>query len=795
MPGIAPHIHQQLQNALIRSEYFDNTASLRVLFVDNRIAQWEGYVPDVSINRKERVSLFINTFYDFYNEKRENALFLFLIVLADRYDISDDFHHNLLDVAFDLSSSLSSALGPMEEPAQARKDDWEKALDGYRVYVRQAYDSVQIFGQPSPVPLQEIYTDLYLLDRPTALIDRRIDDFQRDPDLLNRMSRHPAEDILKSSLGHRLLIVGKPGAGKTTFLKYVALQAVNDPAGKIPFYVNLKEWADAGYTNFQAYLIEQLTNCNFLSPADYFRYLFASRHNTIVLLDALDEVRSEGDQVRNAVRAIETFARTYPQVQILVTCRLAAVDYTFPGFTRVEVADFTWRQVENFVKNWFQSQPSKSVHFLRDIRRDENRGLRELARQPLLLTMLCLAFEGTFSFPPRRADLYAAALDALLTRWDATRDIRRSDIYKNLSVDRKHQLFSEIAAPAFEKGHYFFPQGQLEKQIADFLDRLSHVDRHNSTDLNGAAVLRTIVSHHGILYECSRRIYTFAHLTFQEYYTAYHTVHIDSDPDAFPKLLSHVTDPHWYEVILLTASMLPQTRYFFIKFLEHLHTFLEDDPSLCAFLAWANRKADSIRTSWNPLAVRRFYIYLVCDQPRAFTFANAQFRDLAAAGTSNLEQILSINRDLVLDLMLTHAYAVASAPDLNGQPGDTSTRAEAYASSFARARSFAHDPKLTQTLAKLKAPKDPANTKAWRTLARNLRSAMMSCRDIGHAWDFTRQQTSTLKSYLTTADLLLQCLDLAIVEKDHRTAVEDFLFRPPPSKSVLDNLKRWFRIP
>ena len=66
-----------------------------------------------------------------------------------------------------------------------------------------------------------------------------------------------------------------------------------------------------------------------------------------------------------------------------------------------------------------------------------------LFRFSLLLTLLCLVFDDDMNFPRNRAELYKDALDALLKKWDTSRNILRGDIYKNLSTLRKKQLFSQ----------------------------------------------------------------------------------------------------------------------------------------------------------------------------------------------------------------------------------------------------------------------------------------------------------------------------------------------------------------
>ena len=86
--------------------------------------------------------------------------------------------------------------------------------------------------------------------------------------------------------------------------------------------------------------------------------------------------------------------------------------------------------------------------------------------------MLCLNFEETLTFPARRAELYEEALDALLKKWDASRNIQRDEVYRGLSLGRKRQLLARVAAEFFERGEIFFRQGDLAQRVSAFLKNL-----------------------------------------------------------------------------------------------------------------------------------------------------------------------------------------------------------------------------------------------------------------------------------------------------------------------------------
>jgi predicted NACHT family NTPase len=71
------------------------------------------------------------------------------------------------------------------------------------------------------------------------------------------------------------------------------------------------------------------------------------------LLDGLDEVK-ETDSSR-VLRQIKEFSQQFPLNQFIITCRIAAKEYTFEKFTEVEVADFNDKQIADFSDKWFRS--------------------------------------------------------------------------------------------------------------------------------------------------------------------------------------------------------------------------------------------------------------------------------------------------------------------------------------------------------------------------------------------------------------------------------------------------------
>ena len=97
---------------------------------------------------------------------------------------------------------------------------------------------------------------------------------------------------------------------------------------------------------------------------------------------------------------------------------------------------------------------------------------------PLILAQLCYVFEGKGAFPEKRSELYRECLDILLQTWDASRNIKRDDVYKDMDLDEKVTLLSYIAFQFFNKGLTIFKAKELLRKIASYL-LLNHPERYN----------------------------------------------------------------------------------------------------------------------------------------------------------------------------------------------------------------------------------------------------------------------------------------------------------------------------
>ncbi|NJM88418.1 MAG: NACHT domain-containing NTPase [Hydrococcus sp. RU_2_2] len=619
--------------------------------------------------------------------------------------------------------------------------------------------------------LSQIYTSVNLLPHPSSQRWLEISDLQNVQTEVTRLdftqiegSTIPGMEIVGKH--NKLMILGKPGSGKTTFLQYVALQCNQGKYKRelVPFFIQLRiltvETSEGEDFSFLNYIVRQCQACGL------------SRHQAIVLiqegkilllLDGLDEILQKDSEA--IFRQIDLFSQEYYKNHIIITCRTAAANYHFPGFSYVEIADFQLEQIEVFTKKWFVATVGneaegllKAEQFLEQLKRPENQPIRELGITPILLNLICSVFQERSSFPTKRAKLYQAALDILLQRWDRARGIHRDLIYQYLSLPDKIKLLCQIAATTFEAENYFFETSEILLIIEEYLRHLPNSTNDLETLwLDSEAVLKAIELQHGLLVERARDIYSFSHLTFQEYLTARKIV---ASPDTqsleteLQKLASHVIDNRWREVTLLTVSLLPQADFLLEKMKEKIDDFGNSDPQLQEFLNIIARKVNTIELPYLRSAVRAFYFTLF--QNRDMNLAVSLDENLVNRKTSPLE----LNLDTTLARAFTDSLHLVQNPDLK--------KFINLCFSLNLESKFKLQDNFKQAIESLKS-RLPAPTQSketvqdwWENQGSNwleqFRSLLIEYRQIGYDWNLNAEQQTLWQTYYNANQFLVECL-------------------------------------
>ncbi|EAZ88183.1 NACHT domain-containing protein [Crocosphaera chwakensis] len=618
-------------------------------------------------------------------------------------------------------------------------------------------------------PLEKIYTRTSFYLEPSYQRWLEVSDLENS--LANvdsfRLSRSHSNTVLDSALiakQDKLVILGKPGAGKTTFLQHLALQCSQGKYRKdlIPCFIQLRtEWEqkDEEVLNLQEYLIGYGKNYG-LSHQQINYLLEAGKF--ILLLDGLDEVPQQYREI--ICKTIQTFSQEFYKNSLIITSRNSAQQFHFRGFNYVEVADLDYNKIKEFVEKWFIATSKnrtegkkKAQQFLETLNNPENESIRELAVTPILLNLLCSVFKERASFPRQRSKLYEAGLDLLLQRWDKSRGIERDDFYHDLSLIDKRKLLSIIAAKTFLKNRYFFEGREVQEIIEDYLRNDCNFKEDAETLwLTSEAVLKSIEIQHGILVERAKDIYSFSHLTFQEYFTARHIIANEhqSLENQLTDLAAKIMDDSWKEVISLTLSMSPKADFLLLQLKESINHCAKKDIKLQNYLKLLNEKVESMNLSYKKSAVRAFY----------FTLFNHRDFNLALSLEPQFAYQNKLNKEIQLDSILVRAFI----DSLNLTQHPNTKQFLSLCLSLEIEQKFKLNSDFLESFSNLKKQlPDPKKGKEhsldwWKTQGqewvKNFRSLLIEHRKICYNWTLNKQEKDLWNRFYNSNVFLVKCL-------------------------------------
>ncbi|MFF8769166.1 HEAT repeat domain-containing protein [Kitasatospora sp. NPDC015120] len=487
--------------------------------------------------------------------------------------------------------------------------DTEAAVQAYLQRVREVYRRLNLdvlgpTGQSGEQPLIELRQ--VFMPQLARIYEKRIPDEVRQllvstgelveaDDVAEPQRTLPAGPVLQiiaSEAGRRLVVLGDPGAGKSTLSKYLALvlagaleevpAEITGLAGLVPVVVELRQYAQAAWRertieDFLDHLHRQERMC---LPRTVLEELLVNGQ-ALVVFDGLDEI-FDAEVRSETARRITAFGAAHPDVRLIVTSRkygYRSGEFTTTGFTQVMLQNLERTQVESFIRRWYAAAHPEDLNqadrlaqrLLSAVR--ELRAVADLAGNPMLLTILAAIGLGR-TIPRERREVYAHAVEVLISRWDKDAKFLTPQYPANaeaaqalewLNTSRRLKLLERVArrmqnGTGKPSGTYV-QRDELTGIISGYLTE--HNISRPAADIAADHVVEHLSTRNFLLAHYGGGIYGFVHRTFLEYLAAADILRRREEEEwsrdeLVDVLDARIADPAWHEVLLLTAGKLKQ---------------------------------------------------------------------------------------------------------------------------------------------------------------------------------------------------------------------------------------------
>ncbi|MDG4793531.1 HEAT repeat domain-containing protein [Micromonospora sp. WMMD1082] len=390
----------------------------------------------------------------------------------------------------------------------------------------------------------------------------------------------PVLEVLADPAGRKLVLLGDPGAGKSTLARYLMLtlagrdagsagepdddgrgdlvpggggladggamdpSAASGPAGLapgrlsgvLPLLVELRVYADPEWRGGRSVtfldLIDHLHTTQDVGLArSVLEPFLGGGGAALVVFDGLDEVFEPRLRAEIAAQ-IEGFAARYPRTQVVVTSRVIGYQrqlFDAAGFGHWMLQDLDPGQVRAFTTGWYTRSCPDDPGQARRLRDrllaavDASTAVAELAGNPMLLTILAIIGRRR-ELPRDRRSVYEHAVTVLIEHWDVNKHLRDERITIDyLDAQDKLELLHLVArhmqhAPAGLAGNHI-PGPDLTDQFRGYLQERFNLAADRAIRA-ARAMLVQFRERNFILARFGSEVYGFVHRAFLEYLAA-----------------------------------------------------------------------------------------------------------------------------------------------------------------------------------------------------------------------------------------------------------------------------------
>ncbi|MFH0774131.1 MAG: NACHT domain-containing protein, partial [bacterium] len=505
---------------------------------------------------KEDLGKMDDDFISFGGHIKSDAPENSILITEDTYDsLSDEQRERFAIFGTTAKDKTIAFIYPKEK---APENEHDPAF-GYRRFI----DNVKGFYQRLPslvegipkLELTKLFYPLKLKER-ERMVDLHIKESDAEPEAISRLTYRESAPITFSEIFKKeehITILGDPGSGKTTLLKWLFLIYAQGLRAIVDNGLGDKRFLPI-LLPISALYIQREKNGH-ISPLDAilgigeefgaklspsFLKEKMEKGDCLILLDGLDELPEKQDRFEMA-DYIARFISAFSKNRFVVTSRPM-------GFTEITSMDKVYtlselddEDIEGFIKRWFGEikNPIEADSLIDSLKETQ---AKQLARNPLLLTLICSISATGRRLPKSKAKLYRLCCEILFERWPYIKPLSGGKRTKPImEYEEAERILAQLALEMHEETAGLIKRDELRDKIIKIM----------GDDSKGRQFFSYLTETTQLLTDRGGNKWSFMHRTFEEFLAA---VALYKENKYLEYLKDKSYDPDWKEVFLLLSG-------------------------------------------------------------------------------------------------------------------------------------------------------------------------------------------------------------------------------------------------
>lgn len=474
----------------------------------------------------------------------------------------------------------------LKKDPQKFLSDAEDPASGYRKYldgIEKLYEKLTFFGvrQMTRIPLLDltkVFFPLKVRKKETRLrIVERWDDsptplrMEEGIESYSESAPYPFREIFEKE--RHIVILGDPGSGKTTLLKWLSLiycQGIRSSLKEglteerlLPLLVPISALFEKKENRWLPEAISESLKEFSLELSASFIKKRMEEGKCLILLDGLDELSQKTDRFEMA-RYIEGSINGFPKNRFVITSRIIGYEeIQLSSGATCTISGLEKEEIGPFAKGWFTEfesslkgetpailkQASEAADEL--VGSIETSPIFDLAKNPFLLTLICLVYVAGQRLPRSRVRLYLLCCETLFETWTYVRSLRGKKTAEPIEDEEGERILAPLALWMHEESPGgLVEEERLKEKLVEIMMKERDIPQKEAKEFardffNYLGQTTQLLIHRGA------KKWGFIHRTFEEFLAA---VALYKEDRYFEYLKDKSYDPNWREVFLLLCG-------------------------------------------------------------------------------------------------------------------------------------------------------------------------------------------------------------------------------------------------